>query len=161
MGREIHSHKSPGLNGMLYINVMDEPDHETGGGACHEYRIGYVDVEELEEKGQAEETYLKIEFQHGPVKEHGVNGITEESLLAVVRDRLLHFQIGKFACQHNKVALEYVDAALNTLHQRTATCQREGVEGKNKGHTECLLGTVLRSSEDRPDVNIHIHQHED
>ena len=44
-------------------------------------------------------------FQDGPVAEVGVNGCHNEDLIAIVIDRLQHFQRGDFACRENALAL--------------------------------------------------------
>lgn len=72
------------------------------GGAYHEYLIGH------DEAGQLGE----IHFQKGPIKDHGINGVTDEALLHIVADRLRLFQAGPFACAENGLALQSVEAAL-------------------------------------------------
>ena len=76
---EITSHKVNGLNEALRIQVLDEPG---SGGAFHEYLIS----SEPQNGGVS----CKICFQKGPIKENGVNGISGEALLAIVRHRLAH-----------------------------------------------------------------------
>jgi hypothetical protein len=56
-----------------------------------------------------------IQFQNGPIAEAGVNGITQEVLLAIVADRLRSFQAGPYACQENADALSHVSAAQAVL----------------------------------------------
>lgn len=68
-------------------------------------------------------------FQHGPVREHGRNGLTEESLLAVVIDRLESHQRGEYACPENAAALDMARKALAELLNRTAKRAARGVEG--------------------------------
>lgn len=111
--REITTHKVNGLNDELAIIVRDDPSH---GGACHHYEVG----------GQL------ILFQMGPIKEHGVNGLSNEALLAVVRDRLACFQAGPYACQPNADALASVIEAMEHLHSRTRERMARGVEGTHK-----------------------------
>ncbi len=73
---------------------------------------------------------LPIQFQLGPVKEHGVNGITNEALLAVLihRTNILN---NNFPCDENKRAISYMENALALFNKRTADRQRRGVEGLN------------------------------
>jgi hypothetical protein len=59
----------------------------------------------------------------------GVNGITNEVLLAIVADRLRGFQSSPYACQENAEALECTEAALRRLHDRTRAREARGVEG--------------------------------
>lgn len=68
-------------------------------------------------------------FQTGDPATAGINGITNETLLAVVKDRLESFQSGKFACIENQVSLNHINAALDTLLSRTRARQARGVEG--------------------------------
>lgn len=71
-----------------------------------------------------------IQFQHGPVKENGVNGVTNEALLAIVihRTKILN---DKFPCDENKRAITYMENALDLFEQRTKGRQNRGVEGLN------------------------------
>lgn len=115
MGRELTSHKVNGCNDALKIEVLDEPG---SGGANHEYRI-YV----------PSGTDCFIEFQNGPIKEVGTNGLTHEALLAIVIDRLEGFQRGPFAHAYNADALTSCRSALASLQQRTRDRLARGVEG--------------------------------
>lgn len=116
MSRTIHSHEINDCNKSLDITVMDEPG---SGGANHEYRISYTDG------------YQHISFQNGPIAENGVNGLTQEALLAIVIDRLECFQAGPFASDYNEIALAHVRSALSVLQQRTKDRIARGVEGRN------------------------------
>ncbi|TCB62218.1 hypothetical protein [Acinetobacter terrae] len=72
-----------------------------------------------------------IDFQHGPVKQHGVNGVTSEALLAILihRTKVLN---GNFPCDENKRAISYMENALALFEQRTRDRLNRGVEGQNK-----------------------------
>ena len=48
----------------------------------------------------------------------GINGITNEVLLAILADRLRGFQIGPYACLENQTALEYILRAHEVLDDR-------------------------------------------
>jgi len=115
----IHDHKVV-ANDPLDITVMDDPG---SGGAHHNYRISWP-AESV--SGQNRITIL---FQNGPIKEHGVNGITQEVLLAIVIHRLRCFQAGPFACEANAIALSHSEAALEALKSRTRERLARGVEG--------------------------------
>jgi len=106
---------------QLKIDVMDEPG---AGGANHAYDIHSDD-------GQWNWT-TPIRFQNGPIKEAGVNGITQEALLAIVIDRLHSFQEGPFACYENEKALEHARESLYWLQKRTVARIKRGVEGTNQ-----------------------------
>ena len=121
--RHLTSHKVNGCNEKLDIMVMDEPGD---GGACHEYYIAIVN-----EHG-ARLIHTKIRFQNGPIPESGVNGVTQEAVLAIVKDRLEGFQSGEFACEENQKALEGLHQAIHWLHHRTLRRIAAGVEGTHK-----------------------------
>ena len=102
-------------------------DDKGPGGAHHIYM-----VVRCKDDGAVTHTDAYIELQKGPVGEVGVNGIHNEHLLAIVKDRLECFQEGSFACPENQGALEAVNRAMDFLHSRTADRSRRGVEGKNE-----------------------------
>lgn len=124
--RKLTDHKLNGLNDELHISVLDEPGQ---GGACHVYSIGYGFNPGTDEGGSQEK--CRIEFQNGPIKEAGVNGISQEALLAVIIDRLRSFQSGQYACRENALALTKCEEALMWLQKRTQDRIRRGVEGTN------------------------------
>lgn len=119
--RTLTSHKLAGLNDALEITVLDEPGH---GGACHEYEIIAMN-----EDGNGPIQKTKIHFQNGPIKEHGVNGISQEALLAIVIDRLTCFQAGPFSSGDNFAALQSCMDAMTSLQRRTEDRLARGVEG--------------------------------
>lgn len=102
-------------NHQLEIKVLDEPGH---GGACHDYLIY-----------NGKKLLNNILFQNGPIKEFGVNGLTQEALLAILIDRLEGFQSGPFACYENETALIHLRTALACLQIRTRARISRGVEG--------------------------------
>lgn len=106
---------------------MDAPDKEKGGGANHQYDIGIAT-----EGGSKWDVHCQVHFQHGPVKDCGVNGITNEALMAIVIDRLRSFQRGPFACRENALALTNLEQSMMWLHKRTLDRVRRGVEGKHE-----------------------------
>ncbi len=73
----------------------------------------------------------EIKFQRGPIKEVGVNGLSNEALLAIVIDRLRGFQLGEFACHENAMALTMAEESLAWLKIRTQQRIERGVEGTN------------------------------
>lgn len=131
MMRELTSHKVNGLNDSLDIKVLDEPG---AGNACHHYQIavlsydpdGSVACYDGRTKG------CDISFQNGPINEAGVNGISNEALLAIVEDRLKGFQSGQYACRENQMALDRVQEAMHWLHHRTRERVARGVEGTHQ-----------------------------
>ena len=125
--RTINDHVVNPANDKLTIAVTDEPG---AGGANHRYVItGFGGGTNLSaEPGDALEV-CTILFQNGPINEVGVNGITQEVLLAIVADRLRSFQAGPYACRENALALTKIEEAQHWLQQRTIARMRRGVEG--------------------------------
>jgi hypothetical protein len=116
--RKITDHIANPVNDRIAITAMDEPG---AGGAHHHYS---VDVD-------GHPDGLEIHFQDGAINEVGVNGVTQEVLLAVVIDRLRSFQAGPFACKENADALLHAMEALDALKSRTKARMARGVEGRN------------------------------
>ncbi len=119
--RQLTSHKVNGLNEAIEITVQDEPGD---GGACHYYEVDPV--------GDAGAESVAIVFQRGPIAEVGVNGISNEALLAIVEDRLEGFQSGEFRCRENAVALTKLQECMIWLHKRTRDRVARGVEGTHE-----------------------------
>ena len=119
--RTVEYHKINPANDTLTISVMDEPG---SGGANHVYEVSPPCTAGCE--------VLRVEFQNGPINEVGVNGVTQEVLLAIVIDRLRSFQAGKFSSRENALALTKCEEALHWLQQRTIDRMRRGVEGYTK-----------------------------
>jgi len=120
--RELNTHRVEGskTDKLVQVYALDKPGD---GGASHVY-----DVEVRDWAGR--ETYgVTLRFQQGPVGDAGLNGITNEALLAVVEDRLVGFQSGLFACKENMGALKHVRTALMCLKERTEARMDRGVEG--------------------------------
>jgi len=72
-----------------------------------------------------------INFQYGPVSEGGVNGLTNEALLAI----LIHRTKGlnkKYPCRENSIAITNMEQALMWFEKRTEDRLDCGVEGENK-----------------------------
>lgn len=127
MNRELYDHKVPGtMNNDLAIVVLDEPGQ---GNACHKYAICTPHDSFNQELNAGMVQHLV--FQNGPLKEVGINGITNEALLAVVIDRLRGFQSGQFACRENALALTDLESSLMWLQKRTRDRLSRGVEGTN------------------------------
>ena len=119
---------------QLQIAVTDEPGQ---GGANHRYEITGFDTEgnpSAVGEGGYKSSFSRevVLFQNGPIKEFGVNGITQEALLAIVIDRLRSFQNGPFSCRENAIALTHCEDALMWLQRRTVARIKRGVEGTNQ-----------------------------
>jgi hypothetical protein len=109
---------------QLTITVTDEPG---AGGANHRYHVDWTGDQDW--KNEIPNS-CDIHFQEGPIKEHGVNGVTQEALLAIVIDRLRSFQAGPFSSPLNHSALMNCKEALENLQQRTHDRIARGVEGR-------------------------------
>lgn len=134
--RQLTDHIVPGdsANHQLQIDVTDQPG---AGGANHRYEITGFDTESNVSRLNAEgysTRYTReiILFQNGPIKEVGVNGVTQEALLAIVIDRLRSFQAGPYSCEANAFALTHCEAALDNLQARTRARIARGVEGTHQ-----------------------------
>lgn len=117
-GRVLTEHKVNPANDLIEIEVMDEPG---AGGANHEYELRVPNG-----------STTRISFQNGPIAENGVNGLTQEALLAIVVDRLRAFQRGQFSCRENALALTKIEEAQHWLHHRTRERMERSVEGTHK-----------------------------
>lgn len=135
MTREITTHKVNGCNEALTVTAVDEPGH---GGANNEYRI--IGFRRLLPDEPDPQVGFDVPFQNGPIATAGTNGITHESLLAILIDRLRSFQNGKpgeleltargpYACRENAIALTKLEEAMMWLQKRTLARVIRGVEG--------------------------------
>lgn len=102
----------------LVIEVCDEPGP---GGANHLYLVRGVDGNIM----------ARINFQEGGIQEVGVNGLTNEVLLAIVIDRLRGFDQGPFSTIDNALALHGCLQAIGHLRARTIKRRSRGVEGRS------------------------------
>lgn len=118
----ITSHKVDDTDrGGLMIEALND---KGPGGAENNYFISAPDW--VETNG----FFQSLIFQDGPPAEVGINGLTMESLLAVLIHRLDGFQAGPFACRENYEARKHLAQALECLHARTRERIHRGVEGQ-------------------------------
>lgn len=128
--RNINTHKVNPANDLLEITVTDE---EGAGGANHRYEVTGFDASNNPSHGENEGTSKKvILFQNGPINEKGVNGLTQEVLIAICIDRLQAFQAGQFSCRENALALTKLEEAQMWLQKRTQNRMARNVEGTHK-----------------------------
>lgn len=109
------SYTNETLERMAVLAEERNPDY---GGGSHYYEV-HLDGKKV----------LEINFQKGPVKESGLNGILEEVLMAVLVDRYQSFQEGKYACRENAIALTHLQDAQNWSRRRADSRARRGVLG--------------------------------
>ena len=134
-----------GTNKHTTVVAADEPSI---GGANHKYRV-MMAVRCDKTKGEAGTGLCYVNFQKGPVKESGINGIHNEDLISIVMDRLDGFQNGEYACQENAAAKELLLEALDVLRIRTDRRKDAGVEGthgKDEGLTPNLEPLLFKDS---------------
>lgn len=131
--REITGHRVNPANDKIKITVLDEPG---AGGANHVYGLAGMDFARndaaMKTPDDRPENEVSIIFQCGPINEHGVNGVTQEALLAIIIDRLQSFQKGPFACRENALALTKLEEAKHWLFSRTLERMGRGVEGTHE-----------------------------
>ena len=100
----------------LDVVVLDAPDPDTKANHLYGIRLNGVG------KGV-------VTFQSGPMGVTGPNGVTIESLVAIVIDRLQGFQNGPLVDPRNANAIANFQAGLQYLKDRTADRIKRGVEG--------------------------------
>lgn len=132
--RMLEDFKVNPANDKLTVTVTDEPG---AGGAQHLYMIEGFDTTSnpscpFVKRHGAPAKHATILFQNGPINEVGVNGITQEALLAIVCDRLRSFQAGPYASRENALALTKLEEAQHWLLHRTRARMARGVEGTHK-----------------------------
>lgn len=103
------------------IYAVDDPD-PNAGGACHVY-----DVREIA-TGKVVGT---VRFQHGPIREAGVNGVPDIALGLILQDRMRSFQQGQFANVYNDWGQSALASYVASQDSRTRDRLRRGVEGFN------------------------------
>jgi hypothetical protein len=113
--KAINTHKVEGQR--RNVNVLAVESYDKGGT---EYAI------------LGDGVVTTLVFQHGPIPQTGLNGVTNEALLAIIADRLERFQQGEFPCQENESALHHTKMALDRLRARTKNRIERGVEGKHE-----------------------------
>lgn len=126
--KTITDHKLNGLNDSIEISIMDEPGP---GGANHHYMITLPDWTRNPDGSNPHHVW-DIQFQNGPIKETGFNGVSNEALLAIVIHRMRSFQSGQYACRENDIALARLEEALMWLQKRTRDRLSRGVEGTSQ-----------------------------
>lgn len=104
-----------------YTRVYHEDEEEMKFNAPHHFEVATATNPEL--------VLAKIDFQEGPIKECGVNGVCNEDLIVMVLRRLDHFQTSEFNCRENALAITKLEEALLWLRKRTMGREQRGIEG--------------------------------
>lgn len=133
--RGVTSHHGNYLNDNIHVGAIGEPGP---GGAIIQYEVAPLVSMELTEEQKARlgiekrmvphASTITIKFQDGNPAD-GINGVSNEALLAVLMDRTLGFQNGPGRCAENAEVLEHLTAAMNIWKRRTARRVAEGTEG--------------------------------
>jgi hypothetical protein len=113
--RTLDQHKVNPVNDQITVTVIEAPT----GEPVH-YSLTFP------------QGMYRLDFQFGPINEVGINGITNEALLAIVLDRLNYFQKGKYACRENALAITNIEQGLMWLNQRTRERMKRQVEGTSQ-----------------------------
>lgn len=107
-----------------YTCVLHEKQFEFN--APHHFEV-YADAGEMMPR-----LVGNVNFQKGPIKEHGVNGVANEDLIAMVICRLEYFQQSEFSSRDNAMAITKLEEALLWLRKRTIGRENRGVEGTSQ-----------------------------
>lgn len=118
---KLNGHKASPVNDLMEIVVTDEAG---SGGAHHSYVTYWPSGSPF-----GEIKAFAIRFQMGPIGAVGINGLTQEVLLEIVRHRLECFCKGPYSCKENFEAHHHVVQALEILKARTKERMARGVEG--------------------------------
>lgn len=109
------------------ISITCDNRDPASGNMSHDYTVSWPYDDKNPTGGQCD-----IKFQHGPIAEHGVNGLTNEALIAIVIDRLNGAQEGNFRCRENALAITKLEEASLWLARSTLDRMARGVEGQSK-----------------------------
>lgn len=104
-------------NNGVTVSAISKSDGEDVEGHLYQVLLGNENQE--------------IGFQMGPVQVNGVNGLTNESLLAILIHRTKYIN-KQFPCRENSIAITNMEQALMWFEKRTADRVDRGVEGKNE-----------------------------
>lgn len=106
-----------------HVKIFHESKEQFAYGAPHTFTLN---------NAGSGEHLGEIRFQKGGIRETGINGISNESLIAIVIARLEYFQKGEFPNNNNFIAIERLTEALLWLKGRTLDRELRGVEGLSK-----------------------------
>lgn len=115
----------------VVVSIPNVVDQQFGAG--HVYEVRTISGYGPDGKEQKAEVLATINFQKGPIKENGINGVQHIDLLAIIRDRLDSFQAGPFASPANEVTAGFVAAAIASDETRTRRRVKAGTEGTSLG----------------------------
>ena len=111
------------LLGNKYTEVWHEEPKDMNHNAPHHFSVYQGDYD------SNNKMLCSIDFQEGPIKEFGVNGVCNEDLIAMVITRLEHFQKSEYSSRDNAMAITKFEEAMLWLRKRTIGRENRGVEG--------------------------------
>ncbi|HXG86113.1 MAG TPA: hypothetical protein VNI84_18985 [Pyrinomonadaceae bacterium] len=128
--RSIRDHQNNKFNREC-VSVMT-CDDRSSDGANHKYEITVWKNAQTSDSNDELVEHCKLNFQNGGLKEVGANGITDQSLIAVVMDRIRGFNDGPFRCRENSMVITKLEEAMMWMEKRSNDRARRGVEGERK-----------------------------
>ena len=118
------------LSGQFYTSEYTRVFHESPENikfnAPHHFHVIAVPKDDIEH------VVAQIDFQEGPIKENGVNGVANEDLINMVLARLYGFQQSEYNCRENALAITKFEEGLMWLRARTNSRKARGVEGTSQ-----------------------------
>ena len=117
---------------MRVLNIGSKKYTQVVATDEKEFNANHFFVVETTDQTKATAILGQVQFQKGPIKENGINGVANEDLLAMVIDRLQSFQESEYKCRENAVAITKLEEALMWLRKRTQDREDRGVEGTHK-----------------------------
>ena len=120
------------LENLNDVFAIDDPGP---GGANHLYEVvklntGRICEEESTFRTRPENMLLTVQMQEGPRNSpDAIHGVLDTDLLEIVRDRLIAFQAGPYACRENACALTHIEEALLWMNKRAEDRITRGVLG--------------------------------
>lgn len=120
------------LENLNDVFALDDPGP---GGAHHLYEVvklntGRICEEDDTFRTRPENMLLTVQMQEGPRNSpDAIHGVLDTDLLEIVRDRLIAFQAGPYACHENACALTHIEEALLWMNKRVEDRITRGVLG--------------------------------
>lgn len=127
--KEVHLHQTGPLDAPIQIHAVGERSP-----AYSEYHLFSLrgDTCIFETVGDNIHLHVKpmavLKFQTGPLREIGVDGVTDTALLAVLIDRLDDLQESEYACADNEEARTHLASAMAILQRRSRKRLERGLK---------------------------------
>ena len=120
-------------NTLEHVFLTTPETHAAANGHWDKAEIHRVGKGAITAGATGESPYLRIQFQNGPIKEHGVNGVQLPEVLRIclARYKMLN---KSFPCRENSLVITKLQEALMWDEERTAKRTQQGVEGYDRPH---------------------------